>query len=211
MTDIPPMSSVSASNDRANVSGSNHQRTVYLIRHAQPTNLGDTTLRYDIPPGPPLSTDGRAQAAMAADFLANHPPTIIYTSPLDRAWQTAQIIATRLGVPLAIDERLAEHRREEKAEEVAARMDAFWHERVTTAAPGCVALVSHGSPIKLMLTPLGQVWTADPERYKFDYGNIVPHAGIWRARCVSANSHPCQWELALIFRTFASSTAPVKY
>ena len=57
-------------------------------------------------------------------------------SPLDRALQTAQIIAAQLGVPLAIDERLAEHRREETAEQVAARVAAFWYERVTTAPPG---------------------------------------------------------------------------
>ena len=191
-----------------------HQRTVYLIRHAQPANLGDTNLRYDVPPGPPLSTEGRAQAAMAASFLAGNPPTVVYTSPLDRAIQTAQIMAAQLGVPLAIDERLAEHRREEAADHVAARVAEFWHERVASALPGSqrVALVSHGSPIKLMLAPLGDVWTADPERYKFDYGNIVPHAGIWRARCEAAGSdHTSRWELALIFRTFAASTAPVKH
>ena len=186
------------------------QHTVYLIRHAQPVNLGDANLRYDVPPGPPLSADGRAQAAMAANFLAGKPPTVVYTSPLDRAMQTAQIIAAQRGVPLAIDERLAEHRREETAEQVAARVAEFWRERVTFAPldPLCVALVSHGSPIKLMLTPLGDVWTADPERYKFDYGNLVPHAGIWRAQCEAVRSdHTCRWELALIFRTFAASAA----
>jgi broad specificity phosphatase PhoE len=186
--------------------------TVYLMRHAQPASLGDSTLRYDIPPGPPLSADGRAQAAMAANFLVGCPPSVIYASPLDRTLQTAQIIAARLDVPVAIDERLAEHRREEKAEEVAARVAAFWRERVTSALPGSrLALVSHGSPIRLLMMPLGQVWTADPDRYKFDGGNIVPHAGIWRAKCVSANTHPCQWDLALIFRTFSSSTAPAQH
>ena len=186
--------------------------TVYLIRHAQPANLGDANLRYDVPPGPPLSTDGRAQAAMAANFLASHPPMVIYTSPLDRAQQTAQIISAQLGVPLATDERLAEHRREETTEQVAARVAAFWHERVTSAPPGLprLALVSHGSPIRLMLTPLGDVWTSDPDRYKFDYGNLVPHAGIWRARC-QVKSHSCPWELALIFRTFAASTVPARH
>ncbi len=186
-------------------------RTVYLIRHAQPANLGDANLRYDIPPGPPLSTEGRAQAAMAADFLVSHPPMVVYTSPLDRALQTAQIIASKLGGPLAIDERLAEHRREETADQVAARVAHFWNERVMLMPPDCIAVVSHGSPIKLMLAPLGEVWTADPERYKFDYGNITPHAGIWRARCVSANGSACKWELALIFRTFAQSTVPARH
>jgi hypothetical protein len=61
------------------------------------------------------------------------------------------------------------------------------------------------------MTPLGQVWTADPDRYKFDGGNIVPHAGIWRARCAPADGRPCKWELALIFRTFSSSTVPAHH
>jgi len=185
------------------------QRIVYMIRHAQPVNRGDANLRYDVPPGPPLSADGRVQAAMVADFLVGSPPAVVYASPLDRALQTAQIIASRLDVPLAIDERLAEHRREETLDQVAARVAMFWHERVTSAPPGspCLALVSHGSPIKLMLAPLGDVWTADPARYKFDYGNIAPHAGIWRARCATDNGQSCRWELALIFRTFAQQTA----
>jgi broad specificity phosphatase PhoE len=181
--------------------------TIYLIRHAQPVNTGDANLRYDVPPGPPLSAEGRVQAAMAADFLASHPPTVVYTSPLDRALQTAQIIASKLDAPLAIDERLAEHRREETADQVAARVAHFWRERVTLMPPDCIAVVSHGSPIRLMLSPLGDVWTADPDRYKFDSGNITPHAGIWRARCVSANGRAGKWELALIFRTFAQQTA----
>jgi broad specificity phosphatase PhoE len=187
------------------------EHTVYLIRHAQPANMGEANLRYDVPPGPPLSADGRAQAAMAASFLAGHPPSVIYASPLDRAVQTAQIIVAQLGTPLAIDERLAEHRREETADQVAARVVHFWHERVTLMSPDCIAVVSHGSPIRLMLAPLGDVWTADPDRYKFDYGNIAPHAGIWRARRVASDRHSCQWELALIFRTFAASTTPVKH
>ncbi len=119
-----------------------HSHTVYLIRHAQPTFWGSvlTSLRYDVPPGPPLSAEGRSQAAMAASFLAGNPPTVIYTSPLDRALQTAQIITGQLGAPIAIDERLAEHRRDETNDQVAARLAAFWYERVTTA-PGCIALV----------------------------------------------------------------------
>jgi len=184
---------------------------VYLIRHARPAHLGDATLRYDIPPGPPLSTEGRAQAALAADLLAtagaSQLPAVIYTSPLDRTMQTAQVIAARLGVPLAIDERLAEHRRDETPEQVSARVLEFWIERVTAMPPGCIALVSHGSPIRLMLTPLGDVFTAHPERYTFDYGNMVPHAGIWRARRAVNDNCASKWELALIFSTCAPQAA----
>ena len=188
-----------------------HSRTVYLIRHAQPTFWGSvlTGLRYDVPPGPPLSAAGRAQAAMAASFLAGNLPTVIYTSPLERALQTAQIIVAQLGVPMAIDERLAEHRRDEANDQVASRLAAFWYERVTTV-PGCIALVSHGAPIRALLAMLGDVLTTDPERYHFDHGNIVPPAGIWRARCISADGQPCHWELALIFRTFVADPMSAK-
>jgi len=57
---------------------------------------------------------------------------------------------------------------------------------------------------------LGDVWTADPERYRFDHGNIAPPAGIWRARCAAIDSRPVRWELALIFRTFVADPAPAK-
>jgi len=185
--------------------------TVYLIRHGQPTFWGSavTSLRYDVPPGPPLAAEGRAQVSMAASFLSGSPPTVVYASPLDRALQTAQIITAQLGLPMAIDERLAEHRRDETNDQVAARLAAFWYERVTRA-PGCIALVSHGSPIRIMLAMLGDVLTTDLERYHFDHGNIVPPAGIWRARCAATDGRLSPWELDLIFRTFVADPAPAK-
>ncbi len=181
------------------------QFTVYLIRHAQPIQAA--SLRYDVPPGPPLSADGQRQALMVASFLHNHPPLVIYTSPLDRALQTAQIIAAQLGAPLALDERIAEHRREETDEQVIARVIEFWRQRVSNAAPRCIALVSHGSPIRAMLAALGDVLVTNPEHYRFDAGNIAPHAGVWRARR-RATVPSAGWELALIFRTFALNTCP---
>lgn len=177
--------------------------SVYLVRHAQPADMRDERLRYDIPPGPPLSPTGRTQAAMAAEFLQGDPPAIIYTSPLERALQTAQVIAARLGTPLAIDERLAEHRREESDQQVAIRLANFWHERVTTAAPRGIALITHGSPIRLILAALGDILTSHPEHYRFDHGNIVPFAGIWRARCTASQRDGRRWDLALVFRTLA--------
>ena len=185
--------------------------TVYLIRHGQPTFWGSalTGLRYDVPPGPPLAAEGRAQASMAASFLSGSPPTVVYTSPLDRALQTAQIITAQLDLPMAIDERLAEHRDDETNDQVAARLAAFWYERVTSA-PGCIALVSHGSPIRIMLAMLGDVLTTNLERYRFDHGNIVPPAGIWRARCAATNGRLPPWELDLIFRTFVADPAPAR-
>ncbi len=182
---------------------------VYLIRHAQPANVQDASLRYDVPPGPPLSPAGYMQAMMTANFLQNSPPEVVYTSPLERALQTAQIIAGQLDIPLAIDERLAEHRREETEEQIVVRASEFWRERVSSAGPRRIALVSHGSPIRVILTALGGVTVTNLEHYRFDQGNIIPHAGIWRAR-LGATTPPGQWQLDLIFRTIALSAAPAQ-
>ncbi len=186
---------------------SRRDHIVYLIRHAQPANVQDAGLRYDVPPGPPLSAAGRAQAAMAAHFIQSAPPLVVYTSPLERAVQTAQIIAAQLDVPLAIDERLAEQRREESGEQVVARTANFWYERAEIASLRCIALVSHGSPIRAMLTLLGDVMIASLAHYRFDRGNIAPHAGIWRARCATTDPTG-RWELALIFRTISAGATP---
>lgn len=175
--------------------------TVYLIRHAQPVQ--DASVRYDVPPGPALSSAGRAQAQMVASFLQSNPPLIVYTSPLDRALQTAHIIATQLDVPLALDERLAEHRRHETNNQVVTRVAEFWHQRVDGVASRCIALVSHGSPIKAMLSMLGDLLVTNPHYYEFDAGNIAPHAGVWRARRIAQ-----RWDVALIFRTFALNITP---
>ena len=56
----------------------------------------------------PLDEVGRAQARAVARRLQQEPPRILYTSPLSRARETAEIIAQALGVPLAVDDRLKE-------------------------------------------------------------------------------------------------------
>ncbi|HET8607017.1 MAG TPA: histidine phosphatase family protein [Gaiellaceae bacterium] len=57
---------------------------------------------------PPLNAAGRRQAARLADALAADPPTAVYTSDLARARETAEIVAARLGLPVAADPRLRE-------------------------------------------------------------------------------------------------------
>lgn len=55
-----------------------------------------------------LSELGTAQAAAAAGHLATSGATLVITSPLDRAVQTAAPIAATVGAPLRTDERLTE-------------------------------------------------------------------------------------------------------
>jgi probable phosphoglycerate mutase len=62
---------------------------------------------------PPLDEEGRRQAAVAAPHLlaAGLPPeeTLVVSSDLSRAAETAATLAALLGVPLRLDARLREH------------------------------------------------------------------------------------------------------
>lgn len=59
----------------------------------------------------PLTERGRLQAERVAEYLAQRHPdaTTVYSSPLARARDTANLISTRLGIPLVIDPDLAEY------------------------------------------------------------------------------------------------------
>jgi glucosyl-3-phosphoglycerate phosphatase len=62
---------------------------------------------------PPLDDEGRNEAALAAPHLvaAGLPPeqTVVVSSDLSRAAETAAILTALLGIPLRLDERLREH------------------------------------------------------------------------------------------------------
>jgi broad specificity phosphatase PhoE len=61
---------------------------------------------------PPLDEEGRAQAARTAPYLAAALPTeetVVVSSDLQRAVDTAGVLAPLLGVPVRVDERLREH------------------------------------------------------------------------------------------------------
>lgn len=78
-------------------------RRLYLIRHARPDY--DSTDHADMPLGrqydPPLSDVGVEQAERLAARLQLLPrPAAIYSSPLARARQTAQVYADRIGMPV---------------------------------------------------------------------------------------------------------------
>ena len=80
---------------------------VFLIRHAQ--SLANVERRYQ---GQSLDTElsefGVQQAQALAGQLRSRSLSKVVTSPLKRAHQTAEIIATALGIPLEIDPLLIE-------------------------------------------------------------------------------------------------------
>lgn len=56
----------------------------------------------------PMNDQGRRQAARAAARLATHSLDALYSSPLERAYETAQALAAVTGLEIFIDPRLKE-------------------------------------------------------------------------------------------------------
>jgi broad specificity phosphatase PhoE len=79
---------------------------VHLVRHGEVANP-DGVL-YGRIPGFRLSEDGQLMAKAAADYLTGRDITVLRSSPLERALQTAEPIAAQLGLPVQADDRLIE-------------------------------------------------------------------------------------------------------
>ena len=174
-------------------------KELYIVRHGHPQQ--GTGLAYDRVPGPALSDVGRAEAQVSAQFLVHRDIEIIYSSPLERALGTANIVATAISAPMVIEPALAEHRSDETFENVKARTrDAL--ARVDSQPQETVALVTHGSPIKALLQILS-LDTIDLTHYSFANGNNVPTAGIWHAQRDLFGI----WQLALAFKPVVATPA----
>jgi probable phosphoglycerate mutase len=137
-----------------------------LIRHALPVRIDGSG---DGPADPALADLGHAQAAALADWLVEEDVNAIWCSPMRRARQTAQPVATRLGLPIAIEDGIAEFDRDADSyipiEELKAAGDPRWNqvpeqpehfkavvveavERIVAAHAGQrVAVVCHGGVV----------------------------------------------------------------
>ena len=80
--------------------------TLLLVRHAAHGLLGRVlTGRM---PGVSLGEEGRRQAARLAERLSRETVAAVYSSPLERARETAEPIAARFGLLVQVEERLDE-------------------------------------------------------------------------------------------------------
>lgn len=77
-----------------------------LIRHGETD--WNVEKRYQGQEDPPLNGRGRDQALFLAEALSAIPLDVLYSSPLARARETAQIITEQLGIPLHFEARLKE-------------------------------------------------------------------------------------------------------
>lgn len=81
--------------------------TLYLMRHGEVHN--PEHILYGRRPGFFLSEAGKAQAHAAGGWLADKPLTAVYSSPMERAQQTAGIVASYLPeLSPTTDERIIE-------------------------------------------------------------------------------------------------------
>ena len=149
---------------------------------------------------PALNDTGRAQAEAVAKRLADAGATRVVASPLARARETAEIVATQCGLDVTVDERLIEvdygeydgmplgdlprdlvklWRTDpdfappggESLASVRVRMAAFGAELLDSLAAGPVVAVSHVSPIKSAV-----LWALD-----------LPDVYAWRLRLDNAS------------------------
>ena len=171
--------------------------TIYLVRHATP-DWSRTDIRYDIPPGPPLTAQGEAEAARLGEFLQTVNAHKVYFSPLERTLRTAQIAAEIAKLPVFEAEAIAEWRRGESEQDLLARLLPFW-DQVTEESQqhGPLVVVSHGGPVRVMLQHLKlEQAEIDFYRKQFDRDNPVPPAGAWQA---TRSRFDDRWRLELAF------------
>lgn len=103
-------------------------RFLLLVRHGQSTFNVEGRLPGQLP-GIPLTDEGRRQAHRAAVALAALPLSAIISSPLERAHETAEILARGWGLPVRTDPRLMDtnvgHWAGQKIDEIA-KSDPAW-------------------------------------------------------------------------------------
>ena len=150
-----------------------------LIRHALPVRVE----LVEGPADPPLADLGHRQAQALAEWLAGEPIDAIYTSPMQRAVETAVPLADATGLGPVVDEDLAEYDRHASEyipmEELRAEGGERWEqavadwqagtvdmdqwfdavvaavERVVAAHPGqTVAIVAHGGVVNAYLASI---------------------------------------------------------
>ena len=101
-----------------------------LVRHGLP-------VRREVvegPADPELSVEGHDQSARLANYLATESVAAIYSSPMKRAFQTAEPLALKTSLPISIVDDVAEYDRLSNEyipiEELRAANDERWHKLV---------------------------------------------------------------------------------
>jgi broad specificity phosphatase PhoE len=170
---------------------------VFLIRHATP-DWTRNDLVYHLPPGPPLTEQGRQEAQALGAFLLSQGVRQMRSSPLERCLTTAEIAAQICGITWQVDDSLIEMQPGETTESVVPRLwpifEQAWRE---SHQHGPIALVTHGGPVNALLQKLGlDAETMAQHKAQFDHANPLPPAGAWLVERGEEDG----WQLKLAFK-----------
>lgn len=151
-------------------------RTLYLIRHAQPTRAPGPR-RCLSRTDPPLSEMGREQAAAFAGwFAAHHPGTAVYTSPAQRCRQTAALLSPAPILREDLWEMSVGAWENLTFEEIRRRWPREYAARGahmgTTAPPGGESFCQAGARLSAFLCEILNETTGDAA--------LVAHSGLFR-------------------------------
>jgi len=152
-------------------------RVLLLVRHGQSTYNVEGRLPGQLP-GIPLTDEGRRQAHRAAVALSALPLSAIITSPLERAAETAEIIARGWGLTVRTDPRLMDTNVErwagQKIDEVA-KNDPTWKRYVANPDEPPEGAESFSS-VQARAVAVAREALADPNNG--DYIVLVAHGDV---------------------------------
>ncbi len=149
---------------------------IYLVRHGQ-TNLNKAKLMQGLT-DEPLNETGRTQAKKTAELIGDVRFDAVYASPLDRAIETASVVAGIDRSQVLVDERLIETdfgRYEQRPySKMGLKMSLYWALPEVFPAPKTVETVS--SMVERASSFLRELETKEYERVL-----IAAHGGILRS------------------------------
>ena len=169
---------------------------VYLARHATP-DFNRPDLVYHLPPGPPLTAQGQAEAQSLGLFLREAGVARLYTSPLERCLHTAQIASQISGAPLEILPALIELQPGEGQDSLRALLCPVFAQAAQESVTGRpIALITHGGTVTFLLGALGLDESSISHTLIYDHSNPLPPAGVYEA---SQDAEGQPWNVRLAF------------
>ncbi len=172
---------------------------VHLLRHGEVSNPGGVL--YGRLPDFHLSPEGEHMAKAAAAFLAGRDVTLLLSSPLERALETAAPVAAQFGLEARVDERLIEPWNHFEGERFdigfpALRRPANWPRMANPFRP------SWGEPYTGIAARMQSVMTDAAQEARGHEAVLVSHQlAIWVARRSAEERrlwhHPGRRECAL--------------
>jgi len=159
--------------------------TVLIARHGQST--WNAEHRWQGHADPPLSDEGRRQAAALAELVASRGVVAVYSSDLARARETAEIAARAIGLRLVTDPTLREINVGEwqglTTEEIEERFPDAWA-RHSAGGDGWLQGETHAAMSARIVAAVTRITNAHPGETIL----CVIHGGVIRALLAHAAS-----------------------